>query len=118
VYKLTLIFYENASTPDLIEHWSNEFVPLADKLPGLQLVVVSHVEGGPAGPSNIRLIQDLVFEDKAALTAAMQSPQGVAAGQCLVRLTRNQPNTVTMLFAEHMEDTPQPTPSENPRSFT
>lgn len=118
VYKLTLIFYENPATPDLLTRWSSEFVPLADQLPGLQLVIVSHVDGGPAGSSNIRLIQDLVFEDKAALTAAMQSPQGVAAGQCLVRLTRNQPNAVTLLFAEHMEDAPQPTPSANPRSFT
>jgi uncharacterized protein (TIGR02118 family) len=118
VYKLTLIFYENPALPDLVERWSSEFVPLADQLPGLQLVIVSHVDGGPAGPSNIRLIHDLIFQDKEALTAAMQSPQGVAAGQCLVRLTRNLPNVVSMLFAEHMEDEPRPTPSLNPRSFT
>lgn len=118
MYKLTLIFYENAAIPDLVERWSSEFVPLADQLPGLQLVIVSHVDGGPAGPANIRLIHELIFEDKSALTAAMQSPQGVAAGQCLMRLTRNTPNAVTMLFAEHMEDAPHPAPSLNPRSFT
>ncbi len=118
MYKLTLIFHENPATPDIVTRWSSEFVPLADQLPGLQLVIVSHVDGGPAGPANIRLIHDLIFEDKAALTTAMQSPQGVAAGQCLVRITKNTPNAVTLLFAEHMEDTPHPAGSGSPRSFT
>lgn len=107
MYKLTLIFSQHTAVPDLLERWSQEFVPLADRLPGLQLVIVSHVEGGPAGPSDIRLLHDLVFADKDALTQAMQSPAGVAAGQCLVRITGNTSGVVTMLFAEHMEDAPR-----------
>ncbi len=104
MYKLILLFHIPADPPDL---WSMEFVPLADKLPGLRRVVVSHVEGGPAGPADIQLIHELHFDHKDALLAAMQSPEGVAAGQCLVRLTKNAPKTVTMLFAEHMEDSPR-----------
>jgi uncharacterized protein (TIGR02118 family) len=107
MYKLTLIFHDNPAIPDLMERWSNDFVPLADKLPGLRLVSVSHVDGGPAGPSEIRLIHDLIFDDVQAMTAAMQSPAGVAAGQCLVRLTRNAPGSVTMLFADHKQDAPR-----------
>jgi uncharacterized protein (TIGR02118 family) len=103
MYKLILLFHAPADSQD---QWSSEFVPLADKLPGLRRVVVSHVEGGLAGPVDIQLIHELYFDSKDALLAAMQSPQGVAAGQCLVQITKNAPKTVTMLFAEHMEDVP------------
>ncbi len=118
MYKLILLFHHHEAWPDLMDRWSQEFVPLADQLPGLETVVVSHVEGGPAGPADIVLIHELIFADKAALTAAMQSPPGVAAGQCLVRITKNAPRVLTMLFAEHMEDEPHPDHTIAPRSFT
>lgn len=118
MYKLTLLFRDAPAIPDLMERWSNEFVPLADKLPGLRLVGVSHVDGGPTGPVEVRLIHDLIFDDAPAMTAAMQSPEGVAAGQCLVRLTKNAPGCVTMLFADHMQEAPHPVPSISPRSST
>jgi len=88
MYKLSLLFKETTAATNLIERWSQEFVPLADQLPGLKLVIVSHFDGGPAGPSEWRLQHDLIFENKEALQAAMQSPAGVSAGQALVRLTR------------------------------
>jgi len=78
-------------------------VALAEKMPGLKRVVVSHTRGGPAGPVDIYLIHEFHFESMTALTAAMSSPEGVAAGQCLVRLAKQN---ATLLFAEHMEDTP------------
>lgn len=109
MYKLTLLFHDTPAIPDLMECWSREFVQLADRLPGLRLVGVSHVEGGPSGPTDMRLIHDLIFDDVQAMTAAMQSPEGVAAGQCLVRLTKNAPGCLTMLFADHMQDAPRPT---------
>jgi uncharacterized protein (TIGR02118 family) len=118
MYKLVLILRQDAADPGLVDRWSQEFVPLADQLPGLRQVVVSHVDGGPAGPVDIRLIHELIFEDRDALTAAMQSPPGVAAGQCLVRLTKNTPGSVTMLFAEHMQDEPRPNPAVSSRSPT
>lgn len=114
MYKLTLIFHAQPDNPDLLTRWSQEFVPLADRLPGLKLVIVSHVDGGPSGPTDIRLIHDLIFESREAMTEAMQSPAGVAAGQCLVHITRNAPNSVTLLFAEHMADEPHPERSPSP----
>lgn len=117
MYKLTLLFKETA-TQDIMERWSHEFVPLAEQLPGLKLVIVSHFDGGPAGPSEWRLQHDLIFENKEALLAAMQSEAGVSAGQALVRITRNAPEAVTMLFAEHMADEPRPMPPMDPRSLS
>ncbi len=108
MHKLVLILRQNPALPDLAARWSQEFVPLAERLPGLQRVVVSQVEGGPAGAADVLLIHELYFSDRGALTAAMTSPPGVAAGQCLVRITRNAPNAVSLLFAEHMEDVPRP----------
>lgn len=110
MHKLILIFHENSAIPDLMARWTREFVPLAEKLPGLQQIVVSQVVGGPAGPTDIRLIHELLFPTREALMTAMQSAAGVAAGQSLVRLTKNAPGAVTMLFAEHQADAPQPAP--------
>jgi uncharacterized protein (TIGR02118 family) len=114
MYKLILIFHDHPALPDLTPRWTREFVPLAERLPGLRRVVVSHVDGGPTGQTEYRLIHELLFEDKTALTEAMQSPEGVAAGQCLVRINKDAPGGVTMLFAEHLEDTPRPDASSAP----
>jgi uncharacterized protein (TIGR02118 family) len=102
-FKLVILFNQPADPAHFEQRWSEEFVPLAERLPGLQRVVVSHTHGGPAGPVEIYLIHELHFASLAALTAAMASPAGVAAGQCLVRLA---PRSATLLFAEHMEDVP------------
>lgn len=104
-YKLVILFSQPPDPPDFERRWSEEFVPLAERLPGLQRVVVSHTHGGPAGPVEIYLVHELHFASRAALAAAMSSPEGVAAGQCLVQLA---PKLATLLFAEHMEDVPAP----------
>jgi uncharacterized protein (TIGR02118 family) len=103
VYKLIILFNQPADPEAFEQRWSEEFVPLAERLPGLQRVVVSHTAGGPAGPVPIYLIHELHFSGMNALTRAMTSPEGVAAGQCLVRLAGS---SATLLFAEHMEDAP------------
>jgi uncharacterized protein (TIGR02118 family) len=102
-YKLVILFKQPPDPADFERRWSEEFVPLAERLPGLQRVVVSHTNGGPAGPVEVYLIHELHFGSVAAMTAAMTSPAGVAAGQCLVGIA---PQLATLLFAEHMEDTP------------
>ncbi len=103
MYKLILIFHETKLGADFLIGWSTRFVPQADRMPGLRRVTVSHVEGGPAGPSDVRLIHELYFDDRAALTAAMSSPEGVAAGEVLVELLGPDAGVVDMLFAEHQE---------------
>lgn len=103
IHKLIILFKQPTDAADFERRWSEEFVPLAERLPGLRRVVVSHTHGGPAGPVDIYLLHELHFDSLPALTAAMASPQGAAAGQCLVRLA---PQAATLLFAEHMEDAP------------
>ena len=108
-HKLVILF-KQPENPALFERrWSEEFVPLTEKLPALQKVVVAHTHGGPAGPVDIYLIHELHFADLATLKASMTSAAGVAAGRCLVSLAPQQ--RATLLFAEHMEDTPAGAPS-------
>jgi len=102
-YKLILLFKQPGDLAEFERRWSEEFVPLADKLPGLRKVVVSHTHGGPAGPVEIHLIHEMYFDSLTALTAALTSPEGVQAGQCLMNFAGRE---VTLLFAEHMEDAP------------
>lgn len=104
-YKLVIVFKQQPNPTEFDHRWAEEFVPIAERLPGLQRVVVSRTRGGPAGRVDIHLIHELHFSSQAALTAAMNSPEGVAAGQCLVRLAGR---LVTLAFAEHMEDKPAP----------
>ncbi len=104
-YKLVLLFKQPDDLAEFQRRWSEEFVPLAEKLPGVRRVIVSHIDGGPAGPVAYHLIHELYFDDKDALTAALASPAGVRAGQCLMSFAAQ---TATLLFAEHMEDQPQP----------
>jgi uncharacterized protein (TIGR02118 family) len=103
VYKLVILFPHPPDLAAFETHWSQQFVALAEKMPGLQRVTVSHTHGGPAGPVAIYLIHELHFADQSAMTAAMDSPAGRAAGQYLVQLAP----AATLLFAEHMEDFPQ-----------
>ena len=70
VHKLVILF--NQPLPaDFEQRWSEQFVPLAEKLPGLRRVVVSHTQGGPAGPVDVYLLQELHFDSLEALKAAM-----------------------------------------------
>jgi len=104
-YKLIILFQQPPDPAEFERRWSEEFVPLAEQLPGLKRVVVSHTHGGPAGPVDIYLVQELHFATQSDLSEALSSPQGVAAGQCLVHLAGR---LTTLLFAEHMEDRPRP----------
>jgi len=101
MYKLIALFTLPADVGEFENRWSHEFVPLAEKMPGLRRAVVSRIEGGPAGPAPYHLIHEFYFDDKEALLAAMTAPEGTAAARCLMAFA---PKDVTLLFAEHMEE--------------
>ena len=104
IYKLIILFQHPADLAEFQRRWSEEFVPLAEQLPDVRRIVVSHVDSGPAGEVEFHLIHEIHFDNKAALTAALASPAGVRAGQCLMNFAAQ---SATLMFAEHMEDKPQ-----------
>ncbi len=101
MYKLIALFSEPADVATFETRWSHEFVPLAEKMPGLRKAAVSRIEGGPAGPAAFHLVHEFFFDDKEAMLAAMASPEGTAAARCLMAIA---PKDVTLLFAEHLEE--------------
>ena len=104
MHKLLILFKHPADLAEFQRRWSEEFVPLAEQLPGLRRIVVSHTHGGPGGPVDYHLIHEFHFDNLAALTTAMASPAGVRAGQCLMTFAAQ---ISTLMFAEHMEDKSQ-----------
>jgi len=79
-----------------------KFLGLAEKMPGLRRETVSRVERVLFGKSEggYVLLHELLFDSKEALEAAMQSPEGQAAGTFLQSFTGGR---VMLLLAEHME---------------
>jgi uncharacterized protein (TIGR02118 family) len=101
MYKLIALFTKPEDVEEFEQRWSNEFVGLAEKMPGLRRATVSHIEGGPAGPLPYHLIHEFYFDDKDALLKAMTSPEGTSAARCLMDIAASE---VTLMFAEHMEE--------------
>jgi len=79
-----------------------KFLGLAEKMPGLRRETVSRVERVLFGKSEggYVLLHELLFDSKEALEAAMQSPEGQAAGAYLQSFTGGR---VVLLTAEHLE---------------
>ncbi|MEW6569052.1 MAG: EthD family reductase [Chloroflexota bacterium] len=101
MHKLMLLF----QPPDDIEHfetqWSHEFVPRAERLPGLRRVAVSRALESLAGVGELYLVHELYFDNLAAARQAMASPEGQQAGQALMRFAASN---VRLYFAEHLEE--------------
>ena len=112
MYKLIALFTNPADAPAFETRWSGEFVPLAEKMPGLRRAVVSRIEGAPSGPSLYYMVHELYFDDKDALLAAMASAAGAAAGQNLMDFAAKD---VTLLLAQHLEDENLKSQNPNPK---
>jgi len=100
MFKLVALFTHPAD-PAAFDAGFNRFLPLAEVLPGLRRVVVSHAHGGPEGATPYYLMHELFFDDFTAARAAMASPAGVAAAQQLWTFAADN---VTLFFADHLEE--------------
>lgn len=101
MYKLMLIFRRLGDTIRLEERWSQEFVPLAEKMPGLRRIAVSRIVERPNGLIDTQMVHELFFDDLEALRNAMVSDEGQAAGRALMSFASGR---VNMYLAEHRED--------------
>jgi uncharacterized protein (TIGR02118 family) len=101
VHKLVLIFGPPSDAATFDRRWSSEFVPVAERMPGLRRVTVARAYGGPTGKSDVHLIHEFYFDDEASLRHAMTSPVGQLAGQALMGFAAG---LVRLAFAEHLEE--------------
>ncbi len=101
MHKLTLTFMRPVDASAFEDGWSREFVPQAEKMPGIRKVIVSRVVEQLSGAADLYLVHEFLFEDLAAARQAMSSVQGQAAGRALMSLAGGN---VAISFAEHLEE--------------
>jgi len=102
MHKLTILF--ETDIPGFQAGWQ-EFMALAEQIPGLRQEIISRPERLVAGGIGLPgLVHDLVFDSRESLEQGLASPQGNAAGQFLQSFTGGR---VTLFTAEHLEATPE-----------
>lgn len=110
MHKLILLFRQPADLAEFERRWSEEFVPQAERMPGLRRVTISRVIGGvQEGQPDLHLVHELYFDDRTSLEQAMASEQGQEAGATLISIAGE---SVELLFADHREDIPRPIEEE------
>jgi len=84
VHKLVLILRGKDDAERLERRWSDDFVSLAEKMPGVRRVMVGRAVGSPNGRADTLIVHEFFFDDLPALLAGMTSPEGQAAGAALM----------------------------------
>ncbi|OGT28529.1 MAG: hypothetical protein A2Z17_04880 [Gammaproteobacteria bacterium RBG_16_66_13] len=100
MHKLMVFIRRPADPAEFEERWSHEFVPRAERMPGVRRVTLTRVTGGLPGSLDLHLVHEFYFDDADTLRAAMESPEGRQAGQALMAFASAE---VTLTFAEHLE---------------
>lgn len=101
MHKPILIFKPPPDATAFERRWSEEFVPVAERMPGLRRVAVARAYGGPSGPPETYLVHEFYFDGEEALHRAMTSPEGQQAGRALMGFAARQ---ASLTFAEHLEE--------------
>ena len=101
MYKMVILFEQPLVEQGFQENWQ-KFMGLAEKLPRLRREIVSRVDQLIHADDHTPFtrIHELIFDNRDALEAAMQSPAGQTAGQFLQTFTLGR---FVLLTAEHQE---------------
>ncbi|MFA5595386.1 MAG: EthD family reductase [Trueperaceae bacterium] len=99
--KLIAMYEKPENEAAFFEHYENVHAPLAQKVPGLQKLVMNRVYADAFGrePRYV-LIAEMHFPDRTTFDAAMKSPENRALGQDLMSFAKG---IVTVLFADAEE---------------
>jgi uncharacterized protein (TIGR02118 family) len=84
--QLVALFHTPPDPAAFLEHYRTVHVPLVRAMPGLRAFRVSIVRDRVMGDGDWFLMAVMEFSDRAALDAAMASPEGRAAGRDVARL--------------------------------
>ncbi|WPD18896.1 EthD family reductase [Thermaerobacter composti] len=82
--KLVALYRQPQDREAFDRHYREVHLPLARRMPGLRRVEVARITGAPGGSSPYYLMAEMYFDDAASLEAALQSPEGRAAGKDLM----------------------------------
>ena len=100
MYKLMIIIPTDIEDPMLNDRWP-DFLHAAESMPGLLREASVRVVTSLFGSHEINMVHELFFGTLTDLQEAMQSPDGLLAGQIIQELTQGQ---MTLLVGEHRED--------------
>lgn len=95
--KLIVLYKKPADPAAFDKHYFDVHAPLAAKMPGLRKMEVARCYGAPGGEPRFYLQAEMYFDSKDALTAALASPEGKAAGKDVMSFAGD---LITMIFAE------------------
>ena len=98
--KLIALFRKPADLAAFDSAYIDTHIPLVQKIPGLQRVIINRVTGAPRGEPELYLVTEMDFADAAARDAALASPENIDAGKNLMSFARG---LVTFIFAEEVE---------------
>ncbi len=84
--QLTVLYGHPKDTAEFDRYYQEKHAPLAKKMPGLKGYTANKPQSlDPQGQLPAYLIAELYFEDRNALQAALQSPEGQAATEDVPR---------------------------------
>jgi len=81
MYKLIAIYKKPENTDEFEKYYSETHTPLTKKIPNLKEFRVNKVFGGPTGNSDLHVIAELCFEDKATFKEAMATKEAMESGK-------------------------------------
>ena len=100
MHKLVILISHQDDWIRFYDEWPR-FLRLAESMPGLQREAMSRVTQVLYGELPHERIYELFFCSRAAIEQALASPQGLAAGRLLQKITNGR---VVLFIADHKED--------------
>lgn len=101
MHKLMVLVRPPSDVLEFDTRWSQDFVRVAESMPGLRRVAVSRITGGLKEKVDLHMVHEFFFDDAEAVREAMASPEGQSAGRALMAFGADY---VTLCFAEHLEE--------------
>ncbi|EGK07267.1 EthD family reductase [Kroppenstedtia eburnea] len=96
--KLIALYRHPEDQESFDKHYEQVHTPLVEKMPGLKKLEVTRIQGAPmGGEAKYYLEAAMYFADRAALDAAMSSPEGKASAKDLMGFAGS---LVTMMIGE------------------
>ncbi|SFT01632.1 EthD family reductase [Marininema halotolerans] len=96
--KLVALYKHPEAHEEFDKHYEEVHTPLVEKMPGLKKLEVTRMQGTPmGGDAKFYMEAAMYFEDRAALDAAMSSPEGRASAKDLMGFAGP---LVTMMIGE------------------
>ena len=95
--KLVVLYKKPTDVSAFETHYRESHLPLVRKMPGVRKIDVSHFTGSPGGEALYYMMAEVCFDDKAAMMAALGSPEGKAAGKDIMSVAGD---ILHMMFAD------------------